>query len=729
MKHILGSLKRNLDHDLSLGYAKQLRWLFFLFVLVFLLILATLFVIIVVDKDFNMGDVNLPGTAFLLLTDPGNLSDVLLVNHSWLIGIIYAFITIVGAVVFSGLLISLLSNSVQRRVEKIEKGNVHYNLHDHIVVIGYDTIVPSLVSQIMDKWIDRDILLLTKKNPVEVREALNTFVDVNNKHLIIYSGQRSSELDLKKLQPENTYEIFIIGNRQSDDHDALNIDCLSKLVSIIKQKVQKQTTNDELQETSDTQDTQNKQNKQREQKKQKRPTINILLENPATQTILQSTNLAKNWHEVVNVIPFSFYENWARNVLIDKDYPSLHVKPKSDEQLNVVIFGMSKMGITMAIEAAHALHFPRKTDGTLRKTIISFVSLDADKEMTLFRTRFRQIFEIQSSRYIDFIGTEDRTKDESKDKPKVNRPTITELPPTYFIGKNADFLDIEFEFVRGNAFSEEIHNFLCDRIEKEKRRMALFACTGKDTTDMNIALYMPERVLLHADLFVRQHHSGILLNWLRDRSKNEDGLYSRIYPFGMENTTFDLEHNDKLMGVLINYYYWYRDKQPDLFEENHILNDAEQEKANSIWSNETAVADQWSSSYCCLSFEQKLVQWGVCSLEKSNIEDIKSIINDNIEVLGYIEHNRWNMEKLLMGFRKPNVSEQAEIDESRKEYSDNVDQSRHRYYKKKHIHSYICAFDDLANISWKDMDKDKDDVRKIDYDMLRQIPWIINNSK
>lgn len=698
MKQFLNWIRRTLDHDLSLGYTKQLRWLCVLFVLLFLLILITLCIISAIDKDFDMGSVNLPGTAFLLLTDPGNLSGVLSVNHSWLIGIIYAFIAIAGAVVFGGLLISLLSNSVQRRVENIASGNVYYRLRDHIVVIGYDTIVPSLMSQIMKKWQDRDVLLLTKKSPTEVREALSTVIDVKSKHLIIYSGQRSSESDLMKLQTETAHEIFIIGNRASDDHDALNIDCLSKLVEIISGHSPKQ-----------------------------RPTVNILLENPATHTMLQSTNLAKKWQKDINVIPFSFYENWARKALCMKNDEGflLQVSPDSDEQLNVVIFGMSRMGITMAVEAAHALHFPRKRDGSVRKTIITFVSLNADKEMTLFQARYRQIFEIQSSRYIDFIGSDNNQKAEL--------PVIEEISPTYFTGKDADFLDIEFEFVRGNAFSEDIHHFLWERIEKENRRMALFACTGKDTTDMNIALYMPETVLRHADLFVRQHHSGLLLDWLRDRSKEEGGLYSRIHPFGMEDTTFDLEHNDQRMGVLINYYYWYREKLPDQFKEDHIINDAEQEKANSTWSNETAVADQWSSSYCCMSFEQKLAQWGVTSLEQSNIENIKTIINDNIEVLGYIEHNRWNMEKLLLGFRKPHAEEQAEIDECRKTISDKDKEKKiickYAIYKGKHIHDYLRSFDDLATIAWKDMDREKDDVRKIDYDMLRQIPWIIKNCK
>ena len=692
MNRFLNWIRRTLDHDLSLGYARQLRWLCLLFVLVFVLIIATLFVIVVVDKNFNMGDVNLPGTAFLLLTDPGNLSGVLPSNHSWIVGIIYALIAIVGAIVFGGLLISLLSNSVQRRVEKIEGGNVYYQLRDHIVVIGYDTILPSLIKQIVNKeeWRIKDVLILTKKSPAEVRDALNTVVDVKSKHLIIYRGQRSSELDLRNLQTENAHEIFIIGNRQSDDHDALNIDCLSKLVSIIQ-----------------------------EHKPKQHPTINILLENPATQTMLQSTNLADNWQKTVNVIPFSFNENWARLVLNSQQYPRLFVNSDTDQQLNIVIFGMSKLGVTMAVEAAHALHFPRKKDGSVRKTIIPFISLNAYEEMTLFRTRYRQIFEIQSSRFIDFIDENKKDKDQ---------PVITEMPPTYFTGNGADFLDVEFEFIRGNAFSEGVRSLLCNRIEEENHKLALFACTGKDTTDMNIALYLPEQILRKSDIYIRQHHSGLLLDWLRLKSKEDQGIYANIYPFGMEDTSFDLNHDNQRMGVLLNYYYWFHKDYPSIFEENHILSVEEHDKAMETWNEGTSVADQWSSSYCYMSFAQKLSQWGI-DIDNASIAEIKTVINNNIEVLGYIEHNRWNMEKLLFGFRKPHADEQAEIDECRKELSDNDKQSKHKYYNMKHIHSYINSFDTLADVVWKGMNREKDDVRKIDYDMLQQIPWILKNSK
>ena len=221
----------------------------------------------------------------MLLTDPGNVSDVFTHNGLWWMGIAYAVIVMLGALLFGGLLISFMSNTIQLMVDDFKNGNVHYVHSNHIIVIGYDALVPALVRQLVDAYPQKDILVFTWKNSQEVREALSTLVNVKDRHLVLYSGRRDSFSDLEKLQPEKAEELFIIGNRENDDHDALNFACLSKLVEIVKGA---QVTN--------------------------KPVVNILLENQSTQVILQSTNLAQEWQKYIRVIPFNFYENWARQV-------------------------------------------------------------------------------------------------------------------------------------------------------------------------------------------------------------------------------------------------------------------------------------------------------------------------------------------------------------------------------------------------------------------------------
>ena len=93
------------------------------------------------------------------------------------------------------------------------------------------------------------------------------------------------------------------------------------------------------------------------------------------------------------------------------------------------------------------------------------------------------------------------------------------------------------------------------------------------------------------------------------------------------------------------------------------------------------------------------------------------------------------MEKLLLGYRKPNREEASEIEKCRKTIADNTQdqalkpQCKFRYYKAKcQVHDYLRSFEDLGTIQWAGK-TEEDDVRKIDYNMLRQIPWIIRNRK
>ncbi len=223
---------------------------------------------------------------------------------------------------------------------------------------------------------------------------------------------------------------------------------------------------------------------------------------------------------------------------------------------------------------------------------------------------------------------------------------------------------------------------------------------------------------------------------MHDINEEQNGKYARVYPFGMANSKFDINHESQEMGILINYYYWYRDSGAVTFNKDHLLTAEECQAALDTWTVETSIANQWSSSYCCLSFAQKLALWGIDSLDEAQENEIADIITNNIDSMAYIEHNRWNMEKLLLGYRKPHYDEQKMINECRKTISDKTKDKEEKkkclfmLYKNKHlVHDYIRPFDELATVTWKGKDENLDDIRKIDNNMLEQIPWIIKNRK
>ena len=78
---------------------------------------------------------------------------------------------------------------------------------------------------------------------------------------------------------------------------------------------------------------------------------------------------------------------------------------------------------------------------------------------------------------------------------------------------------------------------------------------------------------------------------------------------------------------------------------------------------------------------------------------------EEVRQLAIVEHNRWNVEKLLMGFRRPKPEEDKY---KYPEYKGSLKNN-----KKLFIHHDIRPFSDL------------DDVKQLDNEIVKYIPWIL----
>ena len=85
--------------------------------------------------------------------------------------------------------------------------------------------------------------------------------------------------------------------------------------------------------------------------------------------------------------------------------------------------------------------------------------------------------------------------------------------------------------------------------------------------------------------------------------------------------------------------------------------------------------------------------------------DQDALSEAEIQTLAAVEHNRWNVEKLLMGFRRPKP------EEDKYEYPDYKDSLKNN--KKLFIHHDIRPYSDL------------DDVKLLDSEIVKYIPWIL----
>lgn len=583
-----------------------------------------------------------------LFIDPGNINNVS-PSLRW-----FALLVVVtGLVLFCGMLISVLSNMLERRVERFREGDIVYPMKNHVVIIGFDSMVPTLIQQICasPKYSGRHILIQSVQPASEIRNKIHTELSYENeKRIVILHARRDSTEDLEKLYTTKAFEVFLIGEADEHDHDSLNIDCLKKIIDIHRKCVGCKLT-----------------------------PFSVLFEYQTTFAAFQITDLSAEWRKFIEFHPFNFYEDWAKKVLVSQkhvvssqdviEYPPLDREPitrESEKYIHLVIIGMSRMGVALGVEAAHLLHFPNFCRDKSKKTVITFIDQLADDEMNFFRGRYRHFFDISPAYYCD-ANKQERTE-----------PAL--FPPDSKDG-DSNFLDIRFEFIKGRAEGNFVQKKIEEWVNNPNEILTIAVCLNFPPQSIAMGLYLPSIVYeKNIPVFIRQETSSALLDMLSENKKEEAiHKYSHVFPFGMLDNCHDLDGRSIQMGQSINYVYDFVNTYKSL---PHSLPDKQELKSK--W-NELSVAHQWSNLYNAYSSSFKLR-----SVEITDPHHIK-LSAEQIALLAQVEHNRWNVEKLLLGYRKP-TNQELEIIRSSPD-------KKSEYKKKRFVHPDICPYEELSDAS------------------------------
>lgn len=80
--------------------------------------------------------------------------------HGWAL-FVSSIIYVIGLFIFNGMIISVLTNAIERRVQRHREGHIHYLKSGHYVVMGWDDVVPSIIAHIFEKDKDSYVLLIS----------------------------------------------------------------------------------------------------------------------------------------------------------------------------------------------------------------------------------------------------------------------------------------------------------------------------------------------------------------------------------------------------------------------------------------------------------------------------------------------------------------------------------------------------------------------------------------
>ncbi|GHV94870.1 hypothetical protein AGMMS50293_11900 [Spirochaetia bacterium] len=281
MKKILSKIIRRIDQAIAGTIGAQL----FIFALAVVSLFIILFVVSAVLYPAEGGiDVRF-WTVMNNFLDVGGYEET-----SGVSPILIFIVNICGMVFMGGLLVSVLTNIITRRIERVQEGEVYYQFKDHVIIIGYDKICAGLIAGLADKGCG-EIVLQTVRNVPEVRHELFTELSKELYHKItIVSGNRTSAEDIKKLRLCACTEIFLFGEQGEDDRDSRNIECLKLLAA-------------ELAGT-------NKIDKVR---------CHVLFYRQATFVVFQQQDIPEI-REHIEFIPFNFCDHWAKKVFADCEY-------------------------------------------------------------------------------------------------------------------------------------------------------------------------------------------------------------------------------------------------------------------------------------------------------------------------------------------------------------------------------------------------------------------------
>ena len=546
------------------------------------------------------------------------------------------------SMVLSGVLISVISNIIDLRQKEVEEGKVHYRFCNHVIVIGYNKMCTGLIKQISEKFSNEkvEIVLQTVQTVPDVRHELSALLDKQTeKNVTLVLGSRISAEDLENLHPEHCREIFILDEYDEYDHDSINIKCLELIKDIIKQKG----------------------------KKEPKP-CHVLFEYQSTYAVFQRQDIP-DLKGYLDFMPFNFYECWAQKVLVENehrveekkgtfqniDYQPLDGKEgidyNSTKHVHFVILGMSRMGIAMGIQATHICHFPNFVRDKKLKTRITFIDENADREMNFLKGRYSHLFEEVDYFYQDIETSEKYDNTKSKDK----------------------FTDIEFEFIKGRVENPEIQKLITKWAnENDEKLLTIAVCFNQSPAAIATGLYLPDAIYEKGiPVFVRQETSASTLSLLfrkEEGKENKYRKYENIRPFGMLDDAYDLKKAEDNLPMRVNYVYNYSfgektyGKLPDKIPES---------KMKEKW-NELSTALKWSNR-----FNANMINIKIRSLLKDKT------LGEQIDTVAQIEHNRWCIEKLLMGYRQITDSDKAKgID---------IKTLKNQYF----VHTDICAFSDL----------------------------------
>ena len=550
-------------------------------------------------------------------------------------------LAMLSVVVFTAFAVTFITKYVDNRVDAYRSGSVRYWFKDHVLFLGGGAMVPTMLKKVYEtKALRRcHIVVLTTEDVSDVRRAIGHSLTAAEQRMkiTVLRGNLDDAEALKSVYVGRARHLYIVGDRPwDDDYDSVNIACWNE--------VRRQCTG-----------------------RANVPCF-LLLEHASSTRILQRVD-KERLKELDTTIVWR-PEAIAQRVLVHQGdgtkrlFPSLDrggIGPDDRRTVHLVLYGMTTFAQAMAVTAAQMCHFPNFVRDHSLRTKITFIAPGIQNQEDDFKARRESLFALS----------------------KVTSGGQTRIP------EGEDFLDIEWEFVDGNLTEEDVRRRLVQYYKDNQEGhcyLTLALCMDEARANIDAALNLPGEYhhMVYKDgkvdytstipVFVYQPDSEELLRV----AGSEVPMYANLFTVGSVRESYDPSIRRSIeAGQRINYIYSCGNDYKGMTGDAELL--------NRLWH--TSYANRMSSIYSASHIGVKQRSVGG-----------QRVPEEWIDLMARVEHNRWNMEKLLAGWSPADEEDCRQL----KQYETTGDFDKRdelekelKKYKSEYVHYCIVPYDML----------------------------------
>lgn len=406
-----------------------------------------------------------------------------------------------------------------------------------------------------------------------------------------------------------------------------------------------------------------------EEHKNERLECYLMLSNMTSLWLMQTTGISSDLYHKVDVFATTPEDFMAKSIFvklpnIQSPYPALDRKPidiNSEATIHLVIFGKNDLAEALAINAALVAHYPNYCRNHHLRTRISIVADDIFSWRDLLVQRYQHLFD---NSYYRTINLEEEI------------PKCLYHQPMY--GKTReDFVDVEWEFVNGNLRNDALRMKLEEWSESERQQLTVAICMEDQQRNFIEAFTLPEVLYKNQIPVLCYTEESDMMDLMRN-----DDRYQSVFPFGSYICQMEILASLKQLAKRVNYVYNYCFSLP----QNVPISSPsviDERKLDNQWAQVGSLPKQYSNIFNAMTIGSKMHSLGH---GQEDWQRYYALSKQEIEIMTEVEHNRWNIEELILGYRPVTDEEQKMIEN---------DISLKKKFRGNKIHYDIRAFHDL----------------------------------